>query len=163
MSRKLQWCVGVCVVFAFCWATWGGEPQCRVEDVGVYADEKPAYELLVGCGGRCNVTREGRLLHIWADGQPVTAEFIASLKCCKAIESLWLGGDDASFAALAVLPDLPTLESINFKRKLTGKEDMQWVKRVPNVDGINLVVPGSEGSADRRAQLPAPSGAGEMR
>ncbi len=121
----------------------------------------PLDDLLLRCGGRCNVTREGRLLHVRAEGQPVTAEFIAALKCCKAIESLSLGGDDASFAALAVLPDLPTLKSINFKRKLTGKEDMRWVKHIPNVDGVNLVAPGSEGSADRGARLPAPSGAGE--
>ncbi|MEI8371960.1 MAG: HEAT repeat domain-containing protein [Planctomycetota bacterium] len=152
MFRQLQSCGSALLVIALLSPAFAGQTQCRVEDRGVHADEKPAYDLLVRCGGKCNMTHEGRLLHISAY-QPVTAEFIASLKCCKAIKSLWLGGDDASFAALASLPDLPTLEAINFARKLTGKEDMQWVRHVPNVLCINLEVPGGEGSADRRAKL----------
>jgi HEAT repeat protein len=151
MPRQFQSCGSVLLVIALLSPAFAGQTQCRVEDRGMHADEKPAYDLLVRCGGKCNVTYEGRLLHVWAS-QPVTAEFIASLGRCKAIESLSLGGDDESFAALAALPDLPTLEAINFTRTLTGKEEVQWVEHVPNVLCINLEVPGSEGSADRTAR-----------
>ena len=162
MPRRLQSSLSLLLVTALFSPAFAGQIQCRVEDRGVHADEKPAYDLLVRCGGKCNVTLEGRLLHVWAE-QPVTKEFIESLKCCKAIESLSLGGDDASFAALAALPDLPTLEAINFARKLTGKEDMSWVQHVPNVTGINLQVPGGEGSADRRTKLRQPPAAADNR
>lgn len=155
MRRKWIVCGSSVLVVALISPVFAGQPQCRVEDRGVHADEKPAYDLLLRCGGKCNVTFEGRLLNVWAE-QPVTREFIASLKSCKAIESLWLGGDDGSFAALSALPDLPTLQSINFARKLTGKEDMQWVEHVPNVNCINLEAPGANGSADRRAKLRVP-------
>ena len=129
----------------------GGQMQCSVKDRGVHAEEKAAYDLLTRYGGTCNVTYDGRLLHVWAY-KPVPPEFFRSLKSCKAIESLWIGGDDASFAALAALPDLPTLDAINFERTLTGKEDMQWVRHVPNVTCINLEVPRSRGAAYQGAR-----------
>ena len=67
MRCRLQSCGSLLLVIALFLPAWGGHTQCRVEDRGVQRYEKPAYDLLPRCGGKCNVTYEGRLLHVWAD------------------------------------------------------------------------------------------------
>ena len=162
MPCQIRHCASFVFILVLCSSAPAGQTQCRVEDRGVYADEKAAYELLTRYGGSCNVNFDGHLLNVWAY-KPVPAEFFRSLKSCTQIETLWIGSDDASFAALAALPDLPTLDAINIYRILNimntrvtdaGLVHLRNAKSLSNlaVDGTAVTL---DGIAELKPYLPA--------
>ena len=74
------------------------------------------------------------------------------------MQSLCLRDDESHFAALAALPDLPSLTTLMVTHALTGNEDMRWVRRVPNVSGLNLEAPRADRITNLRAKRrPEPS------
>ena len=138
MSCRRLGCVGFCVLLSFAGGRAAGEVRSLLPRNGsVHPEEQAAFEQWTEHGAVCNVGDSGRIYSVHAR-QPIPPDLLECLKDCSNLKSLSLDRDESNFAALASLPDLPSLTSLSVSHRLSGDVEMGWVRRVPNIEGLNL-------------------------
>jgi Leucine-rich repeat (LRR) protein len=106
-----------------------------------HPDEVDSLMGLSVAGFRFSQAHYERVRQLFAPNRTVLAKSLEELSDLKALQSISFGEHPTHFEVLPELPYLPNMKGIDVSHPLQTHSDMSWLKRVPNLEGMNLEAP----------------------